>query len=379
MPLGAPGLGGALPERELAPIGHLGALLAATFGPDKGGKGNAIVTTADGLLKQFSYPNFQLQATYRLDQPAYRAMLDGQRGLLWVAASAPDALRVSLHGDPPTGRGDLHLYDVRSLSGRPKTVTVLHPRCVLPLDGNVTELLAAPDQRRLFYLAQTGQGVHVGRIDADKEERDAELALPPENHALCLTPDGKTLYAAGGGVVSVIDSATMQVRRRVEVEGEIWSLAADNEGRVYVGRQGQWTDVTLLDLSGPQPSLQNWTATLHGRVYLKLAADQHRLYASSSSVISNVIESLLVRGHDRPAPPQLGVTQPLPVGVNAPNDRKWVGGEFFLSSDGRSMVSCRGSVFHLAPAAPLLQSGRPPSVPPLSPRMRGGRATRPPG
>jgi hypothetical protein len=243
----------------------------------------------------------------------------------------------------------------------------------------VTELLASPDQRRLFYLARTDRGVHVGRIDADKEERDAELSLPPETHALCLTPDGKTLYAAGGGAISVFDSSTLRVRRRVEVEGDIWSVAADNEGRVFVGRQGQWTEVTLLDLSGPQPSVHHWNDTLHGRVYLKLAPDQYRLYASSSSVISNLIEALLVRGHDRISPLQVGVTQPTPVGANVSNDRKWVGGEFFLSSDGQFLVSCRGQVFRLTPGAIHIQNGSPPNVPPLISRMRGGGPPRPPG
>jgi hypothetical protein len=363
----------------LEPIGHLGTLLAATFRQDKGGKASAFATTATGLLRQYSCSDFQLQATYRLDQPAYRAVLDRRRNLLWVASSAPGALRVSLHGDPPTGRGDLHLYDIPSPSGSPQTETALHSRRALPLDGNVFELLASPDQRRLFYLARTERGVQVGRIAADKEEFDGELALPPQTHALCLTPDGKTLYAAGAGVVSVIDSSTLRVRRRVELEGDIWSVAADNDGRVFVGRQGQWTDVTLLDLSGPQPTIRHWSATLHGRVYLKLAVDQYRLYASSSSVISNLIEALLVRGHDRLPPPQVGVTQSPPAGVKVPSERKWVGGEFFLSSDGQYLASCRGPVYRLAPRATLMQSGHPASVPPLISRMRGGGPTRPPG
>jgi hypothetical protein len=363
----------ALPQPELQFVSHIGPMLAAAFGPDKAGKGSAFVTTAAGSLEQFSYPGFRPQATYRLDQPAYRAVLDGRRGLLWVAASAPDALRVSRHGDRPAGRGDLHLYDVRSLSGTPRPDTTLHPRRVLPLNGNVTELLAAPDQSRLFYLAQTDRGVHIGRIDADKEKLDAELSLPRETHALCLTADGKTLYAAGAGVVSAIDTATLRVRRRLDVEGDIWSVTADNAGHVYLGRQGQWTDVTLLDLSGTTPSPQHWSASLHGRVYMKLAADQNRLYASSSSVISNLIEALLVPGQDRlPPPHQIGVTRSPSAGIPLSRDRRFVGGEFFLSPDGQFLVSCWGHVFQLASGAMHVRNGHPPSVPPLISRLRGG-------
>jgi hypothetical protein len=352
------------PKPELRFEAHIGDLLAAVFATDKAGKGSVFTTTAAGSLKQFSYPDFQPRATYRLEQPAYRAVLDDRRGLLWVAASEPGALRASRHGDRPSGRGNLHVYDIRALSGDPRTETPLHPRRVLPLRGDVAELLAAPDGRALFYLARTDCGVHLGRIDADKEELEAKLPLPAETRALCLTPDGKTLYAAGGETLSAIDSATLRPRRRLTVDGDIWSVAADNEGRVYVGRQGQWTDVTLLDLSGPQSSVKKWSPTLHGRIYLKLAPDQYRLYASSSSVISNVLEALLVRGHDRPAPTQIGVA--------LPDSRGPVGGEFFLAPDGQFLVSCRGKVFHLAPGASPLADGFLQSIPPQISRLRSG-------
>jgi hypothetical protein len=140
---------------------------------------------------------------------------------------------------------------------------------------------------------------------------------------------------------------------------------------VYVGRQGQWTDVTLVDLSGPQPTVHTWSATLHGRIYLKLAVDQHRLYASSSSVISNLIEVLLVRVQDP--------GRPLQVGTTLSNDRRPVGGEFFLSPDGQILVSCRGQVFRLPQGMRPDPNGRPQSVPPIISRMRGGGPPRPPG
>ena len=368
-PISPSGIGVA-PGPEFQTIGNIGPLLAATFGPNEAGKGSAFVTKADGLLKRFSYPEFQPQATYRLDRPAYRAVQDERRGRLWAAVSAPAALRVSRRGDRPGGRGDLHVYDVPHLPDKSPTQAALRPRRVLALDGNVTELLADPDRSRLYYLARTHRGVHLGRIDADKEELDAELALPPETHALCLTPDGKTLYAGGGGVVSVIDSATLRVRRSLDLDGDIWSVAADNAGRVYVARQGQWTDVTLLDLSAPQPAVHRWSATLHGRVYLKLGTDQSRLYASSSSLLSNLLEVLLVQRLDRIPPPQ--------VGVVPSNDRRLVGGEFFLSPDGQILVSCRGHVFRLASGANLNPNSRPQSVPPILSRRRGEGRTSPP-
>jgi hypothetical protein len=56
--------------------------------------GTTLITTRDGFLKQYSYPGWEPQATYRLEQPAYRAALDGKRGLLYLAASSPQSLEV---------------------------------------------------------------------------------------------------------------------------------------------------------------------------------------------------------------------------------------------------------------------------------------------
>ena len=325
---------------DLVPVAtQLGALLAVAVDADASG-GNAYITTADGSLKQFSYPAFQLQATYRLPQPAYRAVMDQRRGLLWVAASDPGSLRVNDYGDRPEGFGNLHAYDIRAL-GRPTTTdSQLRPRHVLPLQGTVLELIASTEGRWLFYLARTAEGVHLGRIDAEQQCIDARVPLTAETQALCRTPDGKTLYAAGGRNVFVIDPVSLQARRRLEMDAEINTVAADNEGRVYLSEQGQWTSLTWVDLSGPEPTIRQWDPKMHGRLYLRLAPDQHRLYVGTSSVLCHHLDSLLTRGHEWNTPPQVGSAH---SDAHGP-----IRGEFFLTSDGHYLVNRWGRVFRLA-------------------------------
>jgi hypothetical protein len=330
-------------NRQLPPdlqfAAHLGELLSLAVAPNAAGGAAAFTTTADGSLKQFSYPDFEWRATYRLEQPVYRAVTDG-RGVLWLAASEPRALQIERFGDRPTGRGDIHLYDLPNpRREQPATNGVLHPRRILPLRGTVLELLATADFRTLFYLARIDQGVRVGRLDPERESQVAESPLPDDIQALCLAPDDRALYAAGGASVLVLDPPTLAVRRRLTVEADIYSIAADKEGCVYLGEQGQWTNVTRLDLSGPEPVLRSWYSRLHGRIHLKLAANQNRLYVGTSSVISTQVDVWLARGHSWTTPPHIGGDLADDHGPNR--------GELFLTPDGRFLVNRCGKVFRL--------------------------------
>lgn len=331
-------------NRQLPPdlrfAAHLGELLSLAVAPNATGGAVAFTTTADGSLKQFSYPDFEWRASYRLEQPAYRAVTDG-RGVLWLAASEPRALQIERYGDRPTGRGNIHLYDLPNPRREQAAADgVLHPRRILPFQATVLELLASADFRELFYLARNDQGIRVGRLDPEREIQVAESPLPDEIRAMCLTPDGRTLYAAGGTSVLVLDPRTLEVRRHLPVDADIYSIAADNEGCVYLGEQGQWTNVTRLDLSAPEPVLRSWYSRLHGRIHLKLAPNQERLYVGTSSVISTQVDVWLARGHLWSTPPHLGGDL---ADAHGPNR-----GELFLTPDGQFLVNRCGKVFRLA-------------------------------
>lgn len=328
------------PVPDLQPIARLGDLLAVAVAPQPSDEGDAFVATEDGSLKEFSYPNFRLRRVYRLEQPAYRTVLDERRRLLWTAACAPANLRFNRHGDRPLGRADLHVYSLpRSADNRATLTTDLHPRLILPVSGDVLELLISPDQQALFYLAQTDDGVRLGRIDAARQVVERHIRLSNDMRALCLTPDGQTLYAAGTGSVLVLDPATLRTLRSVPVKAAVYSVAADNDGGVYLAEQGQWTKLTHLDLRGTQPALRQWSSRLHGRIYVKMAPDQYRLYVGSSSVISDHLDSLLLRGHPWRTPLIMAMALSYP--------QTPVQGEFFLTTDGRFLINRWGTVYRL--------------------------------
>lgn len=328
--------------RDLQPAAQLGDLLAATVCERPDGDRSALVTTASGCLKEFSYPDFHLRTVYQLQGTGYRTVADGRRGTLWVAACEPADLHANRHGDQPRGRADLHCYDIPRRGEDGHALSPLRPRRVLPLASDVLELLISPDNTALFCLARGNQGVHLQRIDAERQAVHRRISLPRAIRTLCLSPDGKTLYAAGGGGVLVLDPVTLQTRRRVPVKIDVRALAADNEACLYLAEQGQWTQLTRLDLRGERPDLQQWASRLHGRLYIKLASDQHRLYVGTSSAITDQIDSLLVRGHHWETPLVLGVA------VSGSGGR--VRGEIFLTPDGRFLVNRWGTVYRLAQA-----------------------------
>ena len=323
------------PSHDLRPAVQIGDLLAATVAVNPNDDGLAIVARNDGVIQSFTYPDFHLYATHRLEGVAYRLALAGRSRALWAAVCEADKLQANRYGDRPLGRADLHVYDLSS-----GTNERLHPRRVFPIGGNVLELLLSPDQATLFYLAQTDDGVRLGRLDAVRQELDCRIALPEETHALSLTPDGLTLYAAGGGSVYILDAATLRTRRSLEVKTNAYTIAATNEGCVYLAEQGQWTNLTCLDLRESQPTLHPWSARLHGRIYLKMSPDQYRLYVGSSSVISDHLDVLLIGGHSWKTPPLLAMSLSTP--------QTPLLGEFFLTPDGRFLINRWGQVFHLA-------------------------------
>lgn len=324
---------------DLVPAGRIDPLLAVAVAVDANGQGSAFVSATDGSLKKFSYPTFELQTVYRLRQTAYRAVVDARRKRLWVAACDPAVLRINEFGDRPEGPGDLHVYDLDAMRRSEGTVASLQPQQILPVRGTVLELLASPDSRWLFYLARTVAGVHLGRIDAERCRLDATLPLPEATRALCGTADGATLYAAGGRNVFVIDPASLRLRRHLERDADFNDIAAENGGRVYLAEEGQWTRLTRLDLNGAEPEVWQWSPRLHGRVYLRIAPDQFRLYAGTSSVISNHLDSLLIGGHGWKTPPQVGMAVPAP--------QRPVRGEFFLTPDGKYLINRWGRIFRL--------------------------------
>jgi hypothetical protein len=325
----------------------------------------AMVLRADGELAHYSYPDFRLQSRYRLEMPAYRAVLDGVGGCLYVATSDPKALQVNRQADRPVGRGDLHVYDVRALLAGTKwasrlhrqteSASRLHPKQVIPLDGDVSHLLLAPGREAVYYLLHRPDGDSVGRVPTSGVNKPRSLTSSEPIDCLCLAPDGTALYGARPGAVITLDPLSLRQRRVETIDAAICDISADEMGRVFAVEQGQapWLSVLIPERN---TVLTRWPTRLHGRNYVAVTPEGSRIYLATSSLLSRTLLSLRI----------FSVHNPQPTAQIHSDDSGPVRGEFFLTPDSKYLITRWGKVFQLAPLEPERRSppnkGRIPGV-----------------
>src|SRR5262249_36902415 len=161
-------------------------------------------------------------------QPGYRAVLDGRNHRLYVAASDPKALSVNRYADRPIGRGDLHIYDVRDLLAGDQEDARLRPAVIVPLDADISHLLLAPERDAVYFLSHGPKGDQVERLLTSEPAAARRTFAQKELTALCQAPDGNTLYAASPTGVVLLDSATLDKRKVLAVEGTFTDIGADS-------------------------------------------------------------------------------------------------------------------------------------------------------
>jgi hypothetical protein len=334
-PLPPSGPRGADAEPRLA--ARVAEALAAATDPEAGA---ALLLTRRGGLRHYSYPDFRLRGSYRLDRPAYRAALDGRRGLLFVASCPARALTVGTTGDREVAPGDVRVYDVAALlRGAERPGVELRPAVTFPDQVYVPGLALSPDRRWLYYLGVAPQLVTAYRRSTDRRSPDGQHPVPGGAVTLTLSPDGQALYALTSSSVVGIEPRSLQVTRRAPLPFVPNDLAADNGGRVFVGSRGERPVVLALDLRRGGAVLGHYKAPFPGRLYLGLTPDGRRLYLGTSSLTADRILGLRVDG-ERASQPQV-------EGAVSTDDDGLVRGEFRVTPDGQFLLNRWGKVYRL--------------------------------
>jgi WD40 repeat protein len=83
--------------------------VAAAVDPDAHA---AFVLTREGVLKQYSYPDFRLRTSHRLGVTAFQAVSDGKEGKLYVAGIDP---RTMAERPRTRGFGEIFIYETKDL------------------------------------------------------------------------------------------------------------------------------------------------------------------------------------------------------------------------------------------------------------------------
>jgi hypothetical protein len=238
---------------------------------------NALVFFPGGKMKHFPAPGLA-PADYNLPDEPYEAALDAS-GVLYVAGTK----RRPFDGSPGLGSrrgsGDLSVFNVADLlAGKGTPGAALQPTKVIPIQTQVESLTLSPAGDWLYYLDTKRK--QIARVNTAQGKTDADLAgQKPEIHSLCLSPDGKSLYAAAKDVVQKFDTATGKLQKNFPVKCHPSDIQAADDGRVFINSaDDQWTQITLLDTNGP--GRESPGARIYHSDSILLSPDQKFLYVS---------------------------------------------------------------------------------------------------
>ncbi len=319
---------------------------------------------SSGRLKRYRYPTFQPDGEYKLPRISYLVGSDGPRNRLY--------LHIGRGADTPAR---LARFDVPEQLGAGKQEEIKGLK-TMDIIGSIYQLRVAPDGRHLFALrVGLDKQPEVVRIEAETMTSVGAIALDKESVSLCLSPDGKTLFAGadaglwqvpqGYGAVSderkcliqEIDVAGWKVRRTFTGRGQASALVCGADGRLY--QPGSWCWIRTDPTAAGAPPVSQ-IATNKGALYNSfiLSPDGKRLYATirGSHPYSLDAKELFDFGRRVIAPESMkspeaqmfGRPNPLKVGT-----REDYSADGVISADGKCLFLSSGHVFWLAGAGPL--------------------------
>jgi hypothetical protein len=266
-----------------------------------------------------------------------------------------------------TGAGDLHVYELKTIrDGTSRPGFDLKPTAVVPLGASISSMIGSKSGLRLFCLEDgttSGKSARLVRIDTTSNRVDAELELPSTTRAVCLTPNGSTMFAAatirsgpvpngsvhGDGTVLEVDPEALKVRRTIEVSLDPIEIQANDKGLVFLS--GVWLGGTasgvrflqgtlaVLDMHDPQ-TVGKFGPGGACRC-LRLSGDQEWLFASVwLSPPGLQAWSALASPRDPPKSYRpLHETPEIPLG-----------GDLFLTPEGDYLLTQSGAVIVIAGA-----------------------------
>jgi DNA-directed RNA polymerase subunit RPC12/RpoP len=260
-----------------------------------GSDSTALLAYSGGTLKRIRLPIAKELNSYRLSQDPYRMVLDTERGVLYAICAKLQVKNEGVRRDERRGlydKGDLYVFDVReALNGQLQNGARLTPKHMVPVGGTVSTLLLSPDGAWVYFMDIDNN--RLGRVNTATARLEGVFdQLDPMTEAICLTPDGTTLYAAAHegkydhynsgpfrGTVKKIDTSTFTIEKSVVVNIHPQDIRARDDHMVFLSSgSGQHVGCTAVDMNtGEQKN--RWCVS-PGSDMLCLSADQRTLFVN---------------------------------------------------------------------------------------------------
>jgi WD40 repeat protein/mono/diheme cytochrome c family protein len=319
-----------------------GGVRGVAFSPD--GK-HVLSGAADATVRLWEIETGKDQRDFRKHADSVVAVmfLDGGRETLSASRDANVRIwRLEKSPSPSPQPYDPPVLTPPDPAPAPAPRAELKPAAVVPISGTVGALHLSPKGKWLYALNMT-DGKLV-KIDAAGARRTGQLRLADGTDALAMSPDGKTLAAvapveginrgATACQLQVIDPVKLELRHDFTVPASPYDVAVSDAGLVFVsGGDGEWTDVAVVD-AAREAVVGRWGG-VWTRSFLRLSADQKRLYVSSQGVKPGTLDVL-------PLPEKLG-DRPAAYRASVPPQYA-LGGATQITPDGRFLLCKTGVV-----------------------------------
>lgn len=235
-------------------------------------------------LTRYKYPTFQPDGAYKLPGISYLSGADEPRNRLYLSIQGTGGTSKLARFDVPEQLGAGKVEEIKGL----KTIDG---------GGSVISLRPSSDGKTLFGLSAefntdwSRKSAEVVRIDAEELKRVGKpLAIKTDTAALCLSPDGKTLYAGAWTMknglrstseclVQEIDVADWKVRRTFTIRGNAAQLQCGADGRLYT-----FSGEVLVraDPTGPGEPKVRLVSHFTSHTDVFLSTDAKRLYLTGA-------------------------------------------------------------------------------------------------
>lgn len=291
-------------------VAKVEAFLGVVVDPDANA---ALLLLPNAQAKLYAYPDFKPQGTFKLAGSTYHPVYDKDKGLLYAITANLKAK------DPPGKRGgsQITIYDVRPLlAGKVKPKSDVVPQGHVVLPGYCTDLLLSNDGKWLFALQhKESKNVKLVRIDVEKREVDGTVELLDFTDVLCLSRDGKAIYAASHliprslskgpakGAIQVIDPVGMKLDKKIAIDFDPHEMDVTRDGLAFLVSHGSLrSDILVYDLAQEAPAAL-WKG-IPANACVRLCPEEKNLYVSSwssklASVAALPIPNIL-KGSDLP-------------------------------------------------------------------------------
>ena len=353
-----PGITSKLPERDDASRGLIAPFYTVVFAPKKK---LAITLDRDGTARVYDSTTFALKGSAKLAGPSAQAVLDANSGRLYAYVAVDGFLQFDRDDRAPRGQADLHLYDMKALleskaadpDERPQPEALV-PVATFPRNANVVGMCLSPNGKWIYALertadAETGGPAKLVRINTVDKKPDMEVELAEGTDTLCLTRDGRTLYATarsgqGKGLLQVIEASSLELKRGLIIDREPNDVEATNGGFVLIACRGG--TVLVAEMIKTRTVVGSWFAQATDPS-IRLAADQKRVYVGDQRGGFSSVSSWILTGASKTqAATRTGALAA--IGQNAP----LLAGEMFLTPDGLSLLMRSGAVLPVGPRKP---------------------------